>query len=71
MPKRKKRGNITIIQMHGHPIQTGLKSNTILISPDSFDTFESNKRCCQEDLATARPAGSVAKGQEIKHALRD
>jgi hypothetical protein len=71
MPKRKKRGNITIIQMHGHPIQTGLKSNTILISPDSFDTFESNKRCCQEYLATARPAGSVAKGQEIKHALRD
>jgi hypothetical protein len=46
MPKRKKRGNITIIQMHGHPIQTGLKSNTILISLGSFDTDESNKRCC-------------------------
>jgi hypothetical protein len=31
MAKRKERGKVTIIQMQGHPIQTWLKSNTILI----------------------------------------
>jgi hypothetical protein len=31
MPKIKERGKVTIIQMQGHPIQTLLKSNTILI----------------------------------------
>jgi hypothetical protein len=31
MPKRNKRGKVTIIHMQGHLIQTWFKSNTILI----------------------------------------
>jgi hypothetical protein len=55
MPKRKERSKITIIQMQGHPIQTWIKSNTTLIRPGSFDTFESNKRCCPRGPSHGRP----------------